>query len=97
MSTVEDLLIEAYSHWDDAETLARTGRELQSRTRLEAAREILTRAIELRPDSDPDSWARLSFAQFRDGQGVAMHANTAKQASAGTSHTRCHCPGLSRP
>jgi len=67
MSTVEDLLIEAYSNWDDAEILARTGRELQSRTRLAAAREVLARAVELRPDGDPDSWARLSFAQFRAG------------------------------
>jgi tetratricopeptide (TPR) repeat protein len=66
MTTIPDLVREAYSHWDDPEVLARTGRELHDRNRLPISREILARAIELRPKDDLDSWAYLAFAHYRD-------------------------------
>jgi tetratricopeptide (TPR) repeat protein len=64
MITVEKLIREAYSHWDDPEVLSRTGRELQNRNRLDLAREVLERAVSLDP-AKTDDWAYLSFAYYR--------------------------------
>jgi len=66
MRTVENLIAEAYSHWDDPKTLFVTGRELHDRNRLPHARRILARAVELDPNVDADAWSYLSFAHFRD-------------------------------
>ena len=49
MPTIDDLLSEAYCNWDNPEVLSRTGRELQNRNRLDHARRILHRAVELDP------------------------------------------------
>jgi tetratricopeptide (TPR) repeat protein len=65
MTTIEALLVEAYSSWDDATVLSRTGRELQDRNRLGPACEILERAVEIRPAGEPDDWAYLAFAHMR--------------------------------
>ncbi len=64
MATIAELVRDAYSHWDDAETLSRAGRELHDRNRLDIAREVLGRAVELDP-GDVDAWAHLAFAQMR--------------------------------
>lgn len=64
MPTIADLVREAYSHWDDAAVLARTGRELHDRNRLDHAQEVLARALEL-DASDPDTWAYLGYAHLR--------------------------------
>ena len=64
MTTITELLEEAYSHWDDGPRLARLGREIQDRNRLEHAKRVLGRAVELSPD-ETDAWAQLSFAHFR--------------------------------
>jgi tetratricopeptide (TPR) repeat protein len=66
MSTIESLLSEARSNWNDAGTLARIGKELQDRNRLAAAREVLSRALELDPRCDPETWEYLAFAHLRD-------------------------------
>ncbi len=66
MPTIEDLLSEAYCNWDNAKVLSRTGRELQNRNRLERARHILHRAVELDPTGDPEAWEFLAFAYYRD-------------------------------
>ncbi len=67
MPTIPDLVREAYSHWDDAAVLARTGRELHDRNRLDRAQEILAQALEL-DASDPDTWAYLGYAYLRGFQ-----------------------------
>jgi tetratricopeptide (TPR) repeat protein len=64
MATIAELVREAYSRWDDAETLSRTGRELHDRNRLDLSREILERAVELAP-GDVDAWAHLGFSYMR--------------------------------
>ncbi|MCU0724882.1 MAG: tetratricopeptide repeat protein [Planctomycetes bacterium] len=66
MTTIETLLSEARRSWGDAVTLARIGKELQDRNRLAAAREVLSRAVELDPRSDPEAWEYLAFAHYRD-------------------------------
>lgn len=65
MATIEQLLHEAYAHWDDGPRLARLGREIHDRNRLDHARRVLGRAVELVPD-DEEAWAHLSYAHFRD-------------------------------
>lgn len=67
MTTIAELVREAYSHWDDARVLARTGQELHDRNRLDLSREVLARALELNP-GDVDSWAHLGYALLRGGQ-----------------------------
>ncbi|MHC4135699.1 MAG: tetratricopeptide repeat protein [Planctomycetota bacterium] len=67
MPTIADLVRAAYSHWDDAAVLARTGRELHDRNRLDRAQEVLARALEL-DASDPDTWAHLGYACLRGYQ-----------------------------
>ena len=64
MATVEQLLHEAYTHWDDGPRLARLGRELHDRNRLDHAQRVLAQAVALAPD-DTDAWAHLSYAYFR--------------------------------
>ena len=66
MPTIEDLLAEAYCNWDNPKVLSRTGRELQNRNRLDHARRILHRSVELDPTGDPDAWDYLAFAYYRD-------------------------------
>jgi len=65
MAKVTDVVREAWSHWDDAAVLARTGRELHDRNRLDLAREVLGRALEL-DASDDEAWAHLAYAEMRD-------------------------------
>lgn len=69
MPTVYDLLREAYSNWDDAESLARTGRELHERNRLFDARNVLARVIELTPKASTETWDHYAFAHLRDFMG----------------------------
>jgi tetratricopeptide (TPR) repeat protein len=64
MPLLDALYKEAYSNWDDAETLARVGRYLHNRNRLDDARVILERALELDP-GDARAWTYLSFCYFR--------------------------------
>ena len=64
MATIEQLLHDAYTHWDDGPRLARLGREIHDRNRLDHAQRVLARALELVPD-DTDAWAHLSYAYFR--------------------------------
>lgn len=64
MATIEQLLHEAYTHWDDGPRLARLGREIHDRNRLDHAQRVLGRAVELAPD-DVVAWAHLSYAYFR--------------------------------
>lgn len=66
MRTVESLLIESRDHWDNAKALFPVGRELHDRNRLPAARAVLERVIELDPTGEPDAYAYLSYAWFRD-------------------------------
>jgi tetratricopeptide (TPR) repeat protein len=66
MPTVDELLVEAYSNWDDPQVLSRTGRELQNRNRLDHSRQVLHRAVELDPTGDADAWEYLAFAYYRD-------------------------------
>jgi predicted Zn-dependent protease len=67
MTTIADLIREAYTHWNDAAALARAGCELHDRNRLDLAREVLARALEL-DAGDPDVWAHLAFAYLRGFQ-----------------------------
>ncbi|MHC4549281.1 MAG: tetratricopeptide repeat protein [Planctomycetota bacterium] len=74
MATIAELVREAYSHWDDAAVVARTGRELHDRNRLELAREVLARALELGA-GDSDTWATYAYAHlrgFRPDQGLEI-------------------------
>ena len=64
MTTIDDLLREAYGSWDDGAVLSRVGAELQSRSRLADARRVLGRAVELVP-SDIGAWLDLCFACYR--------------------------------
>lgn len=64
MSTIDALLLDAYTHWDDPALLSRVGCELQTRARFHLARPILRRAVELNPQ-DVDAWANLSYTHFR--------------------------------
>jgi len=64
MPTVNDLIREAYSHWDDAKILSRTGRELHDRNRLDITKEVLARAVEL-DAGEEDAWVYLAFAYYR--------------------------------
>ncbi len=66
MPTIEDLLSEACCNWDNPGVLARTGREIQHRNRLDHARRILHRAVKLDPTGDVDAWKYLAFAYYRD-------------------------------
>jgi tetratricopeptide (TPR) repeat protein len=67
MSTIPDLVRSAYSDWNDAQTLSLAGCELHDRNRLDLAREVLERALELDP-LDRDAWAHLAFAYLRGFQ-----------------------------
>jgi len=67
MATIAELVREAYSHWNDAGILSRAGRELHDRNRLDLSREVLERALELKP-GDTDAWAHLAFAYMRGFQ-----------------------------
>ncbi len=64
MATIADLVRQAYSNWNDPAILSRAGRELHDRNRLDLAREILDRAVELDP-GDTEAWAHLAFAYMR--------------------------------
>ncbi|MDH3592369.1 MAG: tetratricopeptide repeat protein [Planctomycetota bacterium] len=64
MPTIDQLLQAAYSHWNDAGPLGKAGRELHDRNRLDHARTILERAVELDP-SDVESWTNLAFVHLR--------------------------------
>ncbi|MHC4471732.1 MAG: tetratricopeptide repeat protein [Planctomycetota bacterium] len=64
MPTVEHLIRAAYSHWDDPDLLSHLGRELHDRNRLDFAKEVLERALELNAD-DQEAWTHLSFAHYR--------------------------------
>lgn len=66
MPTIPEMLTEVRRSWDDAPALARLGRELEARNRLDHAREALERALELDPKVSADAWIYLSFAWFRD-------------------------------
>jgi len=68
MPTIDQLLKEAYSNWDDAAVLARTGKELHDRNRLDHSKAVLGRAVELDP-KDRRSWAYLSYCHFRSFEG----------------------------
>ncbi|HEX5137837.1 MAG TPA: tetratricopeptide repeat protein [Planctomycetota bacterium] len=67
MTTIADLVREAYSHWNDARNLSRAGCELHDRNRLDLARDVLERSVELDP-TDRDAWAHLAFAYMRGFQ-----------------------------
>lgn len=64
MPTIPELVRDAYAHWNDASVLADTGRELHDRNRLDLAREVLGRAVELDP-ADWRSWAHRAYCDLR--------------------------------
>lgn len=64
MATVAELVRKAHAHWDEAPVLSRTGQELHDRNRLDLAREVLSRALEL-DAGDEDAWEHLAFAYLR--------------------------------
>ena len=64
MATIEKLLHEAYTHWDDGARLSHLGQEIHDRNRLDHAQRVLERVVELAPD-DVEAWAHLSYAYFR--------------------------------
>lgn len=64
MTTIETLLAGSQEAWDDAQILRGYGRELHDRNRLDHARRVLERVLELEPQ-DAESWAYLSYACFR--------------------------------
>lgn len=66
MNTIPELIERAYSQWDAPKVLGFVGTELESRSRLPFARNILTRALELDPISHPEWYLTLAFAHFRD-------------------------------
>jgi tetratricopeptide (TPR) repeat protein len=68
MPTIDQLLKDAYSNWDDAAVLARTGKELHDRNRLDHSKAVLGRALELDPQNKR-SWAYLSYCHFRSFAG----------------------------
>jgi tetratricopeptide (TPR) repeat protein len=70
-TTIAELLTLAYSNWDNAELLGRIGTELESRSRLEAARDVLGRALELAPFAHPEWYLSLAFAHFRDVSNIS--------------------------
>ncbi len=72
MPTIQDLLRDAYTNWDDAAALSRAGQELQRRSRLTEARTVLERAVELDP-RDLDAWANQAFACYRNLEEQAGH------------------------
>jgi tetratricopeptide (TPR) repeat protein len=66
MYTITKLLATAYQRWNDAQELGSIGMELETRSRLEEARHLLGRALELDPVSHPEWYLSLAFAHFRD-------------------------------
>lgn len=66
--TIEYLIDDGYTHWNNAERVAEIGIELESRTRLDLSRKFLRRALYLNPTSRPDWYMFLSFACFRDAR-----------------------------
>lgn len=66
MNTIPELVERAYSQWNTPEVLGCIGTELESRSRLPFARNVLTRALELDPISHPEWYLTLAFAHFRD-------------------------------
>jgi tetratricopeptide (TPR) repeat protein len=68
-NTIPYLIELAYTNWDNADLLGRIGTELESRTRLDAARRILERALFLSPLQHPEWYLSLAFAHFRDTSG----------------------------
>ena len=65
---IQELLLHAEQHWNDASVLVDIGIELESRSRLPESRRILERAIGLSPQGFPEAYAALAFAHFRDVQ-----------------------------
>ena len=63
MATIEQLLHEAYAHWDDGALLSRLGQEIHDRNRLDHAQRVLGRAVELTPD-DVDAALQLRYRVF---------------------------------
>lgn len=71
MNTIVDLLDRAYMNWNMADRLGEIGAELESRSRLALARKVLGRAVELEPNGNPEWYASLAFAHFRDTGNMA--------------------------
>jgi len=67
MSTIPELVRKAWSHWDDAAVLTEAGVELHERNRLETAREVLARAVELDADNG-EAWEHYAYTYLRDLQ-----------------------------
>ncbi len=68
-NTIPYLIELAYTNWNNADLLGRIGTELESRTRLDAARRVLERALFLSPLQHPEWYLSLAFAHFRDTAG----------------------------
>lgn len=63
--TIEELIIHAYEHFDDAQILQQVGYELESRSRLDVAESFLRRAITLDPGAVREAYVSLAFALVR--------------------------------
>ena len=66
MSTIVELVNNAYLHWNDAKSVGEIGIEMESRTRLDLSRAFLQRALSLDPEQNPYWYHVLAFAYFRD-------------------------------
>lgn len=64
--TISQLIETAYENWDNPKLLTSIGAELETRSRLNSARKILMRAIELAPLEHDEAYLSLAFAFFRD-------------------------------
>ncbi len=66
--TIEYLIDDGYTHWNNAERVGEIGIELESRTRLDLSRKFLRRALYLNPTGRPDWYMFLAYACFRDAR-----------------------------
>ncbi len=64
MVTIESLLAELPHVWEDSNRLTEIGIELEQRSRLDTASNVLQRALELN-SQDEQAWIHYSFACFR--------------------------------
>jgi tetratricopeptide (TPR) repeat protein len=64
--TINDLILHALNNWDSAEVVAQVAEYLESRNRLDLARKLAHRAIELDPQRSLQPYLTLAFASFRN-------------------------------
>lgn len=64
--TITDIILRAFNNWDSAEELTQVAEFLESRNRLDLARVVAQRAIDIEPNRSLQPYLTLAFASMRE-------------------------------